>query len=145
MQFFGLLATITALAASTLAAPSATTSVTVSYDTIYDAAGTSLTQVACSDGTNGLLTKGYMTFDSLPHFPNIGGAAAVAGWNAAACGSCSQLAYDGTSIFLLAVDHTDDGFNVSEEAMDALTGGQAATLGRIEATPTQVDASLCML
>ena len=32
--------------------------VTLSYDTAYDDASTSLATVACSDGANGLLTKG---------------------------------------------------------------------------------------
>jgi hypothetical protein len=36
--------------------------VTVSYDTTYDVASTSLDSVACSDGANGLETKGYKTF-----------------------------------------------------------------------------------
>ena len=144
MQFFGLLATITALAASTLAAPSATTSVTVSYDTIYDAAGTSLTQVACSDGTNGLLTKGFTTFGSLPT-KFIGGAAAIPGWNSAECGSCWTLTFNGTSINVLAIDHTDSGFNVAQAALDKLTHNQAVALGRITATAKPAAASACGL
>ena len=144
MQFFGLLATITALAASTLAAPSATTSVTVSYDTIYDAAGTSLTQVACSDGTNGLLTKGFTTFGSLPT-KFIGGAAAIPGWNSAECGSCWTLTFNGTSINVLAIDHTDSGFNVAQAALDKLTRNQAVALGRITATAKPAAASACGL
>ncbi|KAF8577426.1 hypothetical protein K439DRAFT_1639753 [Ramaria rubella] len=32
----------------------------------------SLSIVACSNGVNGLLTKGFTTFDSLPTFTNIG-------------------------------------------------------------------------
>jgi ABC-type sulfate transport system permease component len=36
--------------------------VMVSYDTTYDVASTSLDSVACSDGANGLETKGYKTF-----------------------------------------------------------------------------------
>jgi hypothetical protein len=35
---------------------------TVSYDTTYDVASTSLNEVACSDGSNGLESKGYTTF-----------------------------------------------------------------------------------
>ncbi|KAH9022613.1 hypothetical protein EDB84DRAFT_494826 [Lactarius hengduanensis] len=46
--------------------------VDVRYDTAYDNAQASLTTVACSDGTNGLLTKNFTTFGSLPSFPNIG-------------------------------------------------------------------------
>jgi hypothetical protein len=36
--------------------------VTVSYDMTYDVASTSLNEVACSDGANGLESKGYTTF-----------------------------------------------------------------------------------
>ncbi|RDX52934.1 eliciting plant response-like protein [Polyporus arcularius HHB13444] len=119
--------------------------VTVSYDETYDVASGSLTTVACSDGPNGLITKGFSTFGSLPHFPNIGGAAAVAGWNSAQCGTCWQLTYNGKSINVLAVDHTDAGFNIALEAMNTLTNNQAVFLGRIDATAKQVAKSQCGL
>lgn len=138
MQFTTLILAITALVSNALA-------VTVSYDQTYDNAGGSLATVACSDGPNGLLTKGFSTFGSLPHFPNIGGAAAVAGWNSAQCGSCWKLTYNGRSINVLAVDHTDAGFNIALEAMNTLTNNQAVFLGRIDATATQVASSQCGL
>lgn len=59
----------------------AASAVSVSYDTGYDDADRSLASVSCSDGTNGLLTKGYSTQGSLPDFPYIGGADIIAGWN----------------------------------------------------------------
>ncbi len=119
--------------------------VTVSYDETYDKSSGSLTTVACSDGPNGLITKGFSTFGSLPHFPNIGGAAAVAGWNSAQCGTCWQLTYNGKSITVLAVDHTDSGFNIALEAMNTLTNNQGVFLGRIDATAKQVAKSQCGL
>ncbi|THH27925.1 hypothetical protein EUX98_g6271 [Antrodiella citrinella] len=120
---------------------------TVSYDNTYDNASGDLHTVACSDGTNGLLTKHFTTFSSLPDFPNIGGSSVVAGWNSANCGTCWQLTYSGTgnSINILVIDHADDGLNISQEALDNLTNGQAVALGRIDATVTQVDASQCGL
>ncbi|TFK45625.1 Cerato-platanin-domain-containing protein [Heliocybe sulcata] len=118
---------------------------TVSYDTTYDNSGQSLSTVACSDGPNGLMSKGYTTFGSLPDFPYIGGAAAVASWDSPNCGTCWQLTYNGKSINVLAVDHADSGFNIAEEAMNDLTDGQAVFLGRIDAVATQVDASQCGL
>ena len=133
-----------AVAALALFASSAL-GVTVSYDQTYDSSSTSLANVACSDGTNGLLTKGFTTFGSLPHFPNIGGAAAIAGWNSASCGTCWQLTYNGKSINVLAVDHTDSGFNIALEAMNTLTNNQAVFLGRVDATARQVAASNCGL
>ena len=138
MQFKAIALALLAIAAPALG-------VTLSYDEAYDNASASLATVACSDGANGLLTKGFSTFGSLPHFPNIGGAQAVAGWNSAACGSCWQLAYNGKSINVLAVDHADAGFNVAKGAMDTLTNGQAAALGRIDVAATQVAASACGL
>lgn len=46
---------------------------------------------------------------------------------------------------MLAVDHTDAGFNIALEAMNDLTNGQAQFLGRIDATFEQVDSSVCGL
>lgn len=43
-----------------------------------------MTAVSCSDGTNGLITRyGYQTQGAIPHFPHVGGAAQIAGWNSA--------------------------------------------------------------
>ncbi|KAI0750311.1 Cerato-platanin [Daedaleopsis nitida] len=138
MQFATLLVALSALASSALG-------VTVSYDETYDNASGSLTTVACSDGENGLIPKGFSTFGSLPHFPNIGGAAAVAGWNSDQCGTCWQLTYKGRSINVLAVDHTDAGFNIALGAMNTLTNNQGVFLGRIDATATKVASSQCGL
>ncbi|KAI0806851.1 Cerato-platanin [Fomes fomentarius] len=138
MQLTRIVFALAALASSALA-------VTVSYDETYDNKAGSLTTVACSDGENGLIHKGFDTFGSLPQFPNIGGAAAVEGWNSEQCGSCWQLTYKGKSINVLAVDHTDAGFNIALEAMNTLTNNQGKFLGRIDATAKQVDASQCGL
>ncbi len=46
---------------------------------------------------------------------------------------------------VLAIDHAAEGFNIAQEAMDQLTGGQAVQLGRVDAGYTQVDASACGL
>ena len=137
-SFTALILTFTALVSSALA-------VTVSYDQTYDNSSGDLHTVACSDGPNGMLTKGFTTFGSLPHFPNIGGAAAVAGWNSASCGTCWKLTYNGRSINVLAIDPTDAGFNIALEAMNTLTNNQAVFLGRVDAQATQVDASHCGL
>ncbi|KAI0676689.1 Cerato-platanin [Trametes maxima] len=137
-SFTTLLLTFTALVSSAFA-------VTVSYDQTYDNAGGDLHTVACSDGPNGMLSKGFSTFGSLPHFPNIGGAAAIPGWNSAQCGSCWKLTYQGRSINVLAIDHTDAGFNIALGAMNTLTNNQGVFLGRIDAQATQVPASQCGL
>ncbi|KAH8100107.1 Cerato-platanin [Cristinia sonorae] len=119
--------------------------VTVSFDQTYDNSAGSLATVSCSDGQNGLLTKGFTTFGSLPNFPNIGGAAAVAGFNSPNCGTCWQLTFNGTTINVLAIDHAASGFNIALKALNTLTHGNAVFLGRINADATQVNASVCGL
>ncbi|PIL33012.1 hypothetical protein GSI_04461 [Ganoderma sinense ZZ0214-1] len=137
-----LLATL--FAPTALGAATATT-VSVSFDQAYDNPDTSLTTVACSDGSNGMLAKGYTTFGSLPSFPNIGGAPAgvVAGWNSAACGTCWALSYNGRSVNVLAVDSAVDGWNIGLGAMNELTGGQARQLGRVDGVASLVDGAEC--
>ncbi|TFY80993.1 hypothetical protein EWM64_g3012 [Hericium alpestre] len=138
MKFSTSIVALVALIPSALA-------VSVRYDQTYDNAGQSLSTVACSDGPNGLLTKGFTTFGSLPSFPNIGAAQAVAAWNSPNCGTCWRLTYNGTSINVIAIDHAGDGFNLSLEAMNKLTNGQAVFDGVVQATATQVAASACGL
>ncbi|APA15997.1 hypothetical protein SS1G_10096 [Sclerotinia sclerotiorum 1980 UF-70] len=135
---FPTIATLLTMATSALA-------ITVSYDTGYDDASRSLDVVSCSDGSNGLIRKGFSTQGSLPNFPNIGGASTIGGWNSASCGSCYQLSYAGRSINVLAIDHAAAGFNIGQRAMDTLTGGQAVALGRIDASYVQLDPSACGL
>ena len=128
-----------------LALLSVASAITVSYDTGYDDSSRSLSVVSCSDGTNGLLTKGYTTQGSLPDFPYIGGASTIAGWNDVNCGTCYSLTYNGNTINVLAIDHAAEGFNIAEAALNELTGGQAEFLGRIDADWAEVDDSVCGL
>jgi len=135
--------TIFALIVAPILATPAPKSVNVTYSTQYDKKAESLVGVACSNGSNGLLTKGFTTYGSLKAFPFIAGASAIAGWNSPECGTCWQLTYKGTSINVLAIDHCADGFNLSEEAMNKLTGGEAVDLGHVQATVVQLPASSC--
>ncbi|KJZ76905.1 Protein SnodProt1 [Hirsutella minnesotensis 3608] len=123
---------------------SAVSAITVSFDPGYDNGERALTSVSCSDGPNGLITrKGWQKQRDIKNFPYIGGAQAVAGWNSPNCGTCWKLEYKGKSINVLAIDHTDAGFNIAQDAMNALTNGQAVQLGRVDATATQIDAKNC--
>jgi hypothetical protein len=117
----------------------------IRYDTVYDNAQGSLSTVACSNGENGLLTKGYTTFGSLPSYPNITAAQAIAGWNSPACGSCWQITYGKVSVNVIAIDHAADGFVLSLAAMNTLTGGNAVQLGIVDAQATQIDPQNCGL
>ncbi|KAH7911908.1 Cerato-platanin [Hygrophoropsis aurantiaca] len=135
-----------ALSIAALALPAVSqTTYSLSYDNTYDDATLSLDDVACSDGTNGLITKGYTELGQLPTYPNVGGFVAVTGWNSAACGTCYEVTYGSETITVTAVDVALDGFNLSEEAMNTLTGNQAAFLGRVNVTAVAVDASTCGL
>ncbi|KAK7038766.1 hypothetical protein VNI00_010651 [Paramarasmius palmivorus] len=119
--------------------------VQLQYDTAYDNGSGSLANTACSDGENGLLTKGFSTFGSLPNFPRIGAVDAITGWNSPHCGSCWQVTWNGNSINILGMDVAGNGFNVAQQAMDELTNGQAVALGNIDVQATQVNASACGL
>ena len=136
MKFASLAAAVLAFALPAFAQ----TVESLSYDTTYDNAFLPLTSVACS---NGLMSKGYTTLGSLPTFPNLGGVYTVTGWDSAACGTCYEVTYGDTTLAVLAVDVALEGFNLSEEAMNTLTGGLAVELGRVSVTATEVDASVC--
>jgi len=141
MKFFSTLLSSLALAV----VPPVVLATRVSYDTGYDSSTRSLSTVSCSDGTYGMLTKGYTTFGSLPTYPYIGGASAIAGWNSPNCGTCWKITYQNTSITMLAIDYTLDGFNLSQFAMNNLTNNNAQQLGAVQATTVQVAASACGL
>lgn len=117
----------------------------LSYDNTYDNPDLSLSTVACSNGPNGLITKGYTTLGQLPTFPNVGGVYTVTGWDSAYCGSCYEVTYGSKTIAVLAVDVASAGFNVAEAAMNTLTGNQAQFLGRVSVTSVAVNASVCGL
>ncbi|KAF9781691.1 SnodProt1 [Thelephora terrestris] len=134
MKFFSVIAI--------LVAPLIISATSVTYDTVYDQATDSLDNVACSNGPNGLLTKGYKVFGDIPTFPNISGSS-VAYWNSPNCGSCWNITYQGETITVTVIDYAGDGFNLSEEAMNTLTGGEAVELGVVDATSVQVDESFC--
>ena len=140
MKFVSLAVAVLAFALPTFAQTE-----TLSYDQTYDDASLSLSVVACSNGVNGLMSKGYTTLGSLPTFPNLGGVYTVTSWDSPACGTCYEVTYGSTTIAVLAVDVALEGFNLSEEAMNTLTGGLAVELGRVNVTATEVDASVCGL
>jgi hypothetical protein len=141
------LTTLLASAALAIPTPAATdgTAVNVAYDTKYDDGTLSTLSVACSDGTNGLSTKGYSTIGALRTFPNVGGAPNIAVWNSPNCDACYQAGYNGVTINVTGIDVAVGGFVLSKTALDTLTGGQAIALGHVEATYTQVASSVCGL
>ncbi|KAG5935205.1 hypothetical protein E4U53_000483 [Claviceps sorghi] len=116
----------------------------VSWDKGYDDANRSLREVACSDGQNGLLPR-FPTQGTLPHFPSIGGADVIAGWNSPSCGTCWRLEYRGNKVNILAIDHAGSGFNIGQRAMNALTNNRAVELGHVDAAVTYLPPGECGL
>ncbi|KAF8162815.1 Cerato-platanin-domain-containing protein [Crassisporium funariophilum] len=122
----------------------------VSYDTAYDNASQSLNTVACSNGPNGLITRGYTTFGSLPKFPYIGGVPSIAGWNSPSCGSCWKLTYTNAqgvlkTVNILGIDVATPNYNIGLTAMNELTNGEAISLGRVDITAVKVAPYVCGL
>ncbi|KAG2071376.1 Cerato-platanin [Suillus decipiens] len=131
---------------SAFALPAFATRANVTYDNFYDNAATSLSGVACSNGANGLLTRGYTTFGSLPSFPKIGGIP-NATWNSPLCGTCWNLQYTTpagayASIFITAID-SSSAFNLPEETFQELTDNTGVAAGKVSATATQVSDIFC--
>ncbi|KAL0638599.1 hypothetical protein Q9L58_002325 [Maublancomyces gigas] len=139
MQFSAVVISLVAAATTAFAQNTAT----VAYTTVFDDASVSTLNVACSDGINGLATKGFPTLGSLPKFPFIAASSQIAGWNSPNCGKCYSVTYGPKTVFVIAVDRAVDGFVMSKGAMDALTDGQATMLGRIQATWAEAPASSC--
>ncbi|THU97709.1 SnodProt1 [Dendrothele bispora CBS 962.96] len=131
--------------------PAVASAVNVFFDPVYNNPNGSLTTVACSNGSNGLITRfGFQNFSDVPTFPNIGGADVIQGFNSAGCGTCFNITFTDsnqttTSITYTALDVAGDGFVASEDALNTLTGGQAERLGVINATAVQLDPSACGL
>nr|AVH85517.1 rCPA1 [synthetic construct] len=128
----------------TSATPLASTA-DLSYDTHYDDPSLPLSGVTCSDGDNGMITKGYNTAGEIPNYPHVGGAFTVETWNSPNCGKCYKVTYNAKTIFLTAIDHSNSGFNIAKKSMDVLTNGRAEELGRIKVTYEEVASSLCGL
>ncbi|OSX57071.1 hypothetical protein POSPLADRAFT_1082323, partial [Postia placenta MAD-698-R-SB12] len=105
----------------------AQSTVVVTSNARYDDAAVPLASVACYGAAgSGISTEPVETFGALPAFPFIGGAALAAGWAAAACGTCWELAYARYTVAVLVIDHASAGLNISVEAFDQLHGGTAA-------------------
>ncbi|KAK0210150.1 immunomodulatory protein [Desarmillaria ectypa] len=129
--------------------PTCAMAATAGYDNGYGVGTNSLRHVACSDGSHGLLTKGYTTYSSLPSFPYIASSSAVETYNSANCGTCWNLTYTGLgeprNITVLAVDHADSGFYTSLDAFNNLTDGHAVEYGIVDVTAVQVNVTYCGL
>ena len=149
MRFASTIITLAALFSVAIACPPVTPPPTVEPvrpNGIYGNGGDSLNIVACSNGPNGMITKGFTTFNSLPTFPNIGGGFTVGGWGSAECGSCWKLTYPTTGgiIYATAIDTVFSGFDLSVEAVEALLlGAVPASFSEIDVEALEVSPTFC--
>ena len=116
----------------------------VTFDTVYDNPNFPISGVTCSNGVNGL--QGFTKLGDIPNAPFLGGGSVVSGGNTTNCGTCFAMRWPpvGTVIFVLVVDSCAEGFNISEEAMQALTNGTGVESGVVEGVvATQVGRAAC--
>ena len=119
--------------------------VEVRYNGVYGNSALSTLNTACSNGINGLTTKGYPTLGSLKNFPYVGASPTVEGWNSTQCGACYKINYKGKGIYVTAVDRSTPGFVLSTAVLNELTGGLAVELGVITASYEPADPASCKM
>ena len=112
------------LAYTMVAVAQPTLQTTINFDDRYCVGPTSLQTTACSTGENGLITRGFPTFGSLPSFPAIAGSQIVEGFNSTSCGACWRVTYGPTarSVSLTLVNTAPIGFTLCTNTLLALTG-----------------------
>lgn len=119
-------------------------SISATFDTTYDNPNLSLSTVTCSDGKNGLITKGYSTIGDLPT-QDVGGAPTIKGWNDVNCGACYALTYDNETVYVMAIDVAVGQFNLALKTLNKLTHGHAQEFGSVVVQYEEVDKSKCGL
>ncbi|KAI6015562.1 hypothetical protein PISMIDRAFT_22402 [Pisolithus microcarpus 441] len=147
MKFTAIFAALVALAVPRAASVQITSSL-VTYSVDYRLSNASLTTVACSNGANGLITKGYTDLGSLPTYPNVSGIPNLV-WNSTLCGTCWAVSYpfpNGTvnTVVVTAIDAASD-FDLSPQAFGFLAGITGYEAGEVIANVTQLNSSACGL
>jgi hypothetical protein len=100
----------------------------VTYDQTFDNRDGSTSNVACSNGPNGLASR-YPWFGNFSSFPYIGGAYDIV-WNSTNCGSC-WLIYNpanGAWVYITGIDTAGSGFNIAKQAFQKLGNVDAGSL-----------------
>ncbi|KAI6099557.1 Cerato-platanin [Pisolithus croceorrhizus] len=146
MKFTAIFAALVAFAVPQAVPAQAATLYPVTYSVDYRLGNASLDTVACSNGANGLVTKGYTDFESLPTYPNVSGIPNLV-WNSTLCGTCWELSYlfpNGTvnTVVVTAIDAAFD-FNLSPQAFGYLVGEAGYIAGEVTANVTQLNATSC--
>lgn len=142
MKLTTLHATLFTLSASLAHAANSTETASATFDTDYDDASLSLSTVTCSNGENGLVTKGYNTVGDLPT-QDVAGSLTVKGWNDVNCGACYSLSYKNETVYVVAIDAAIGEFNVAQKVLDKLTHGHAQEFGSVPVDYEKVDELNC--
>lgn len=142
MKLAALHATLFTLSASLAFAANSTETTTATFDTAYDDSTLSLSTVSCSNGENGLVTKGYNTIGDLPT-QDVAGSLTIKGWNDANCGACYSLSYKNETVYVVAIDAAIGEFNVALKVLDKLTHGHGQEFGSVTVDYEEVDGSKC--
>jgi len=98
----------------------------------------SMSTVSCSDGSNGMIAKGYSTLQAL--YPNVAAASFIT-WNSPECGGCWTLSnpQNGNTVSVTVIDGCGSvpgysaHFDLAPEAFAAL-GGSGVADGHLQAT-----------
>lgn len=85
-----------------------------------------------------------IAYNQIPNFPHIGAIPGILGDNLADCGTCWLITYGEQQLKLTAMDASNS-ILISSDAMNALTGNQAESLGSVTADVVQIDPSNCQV
>ena len=107
------------------------------YNNKYDNKENSISSITCYQS----LHATYKHLGDLPNYPYIGGYK-----DGTDCGTCWEIKY-GTigSIYVLSVDNSNKGFQLSVNAMNKLTNGHGTQYVSIAVQVTAADKSKCGL
>lgn len=108
---------------------------------------TPLTNVACSDGDNGIMRWGYKDLSQM--FPYVS-AWQDAAWNSPKCGDCMKITYQSKVIYVTVIDQCGKSdkantshFDLSKEAFIELFGQEGINKGTMEGNFTIASPSSC--
>jgi len=120
------------------------TPILVTFNSLFDDPNISTSTVTCAST---LERQSATTFGDVQRFPFIGGTPAIAvkGLNSAVCGSCWNMTLNDNFIFVIAITHEDESFQISHSAYNALTNEMADSEPAVTADVQLIDNRFCGL
>ena len=108
--------------------------ITAAHNSKYDNGAKSIDTVTCSSH----LKARYPTLGDLP-------TKKIGGLKDAPCGTCWAIIYDKTIVYALSIDKSEEGFQLSNDAVVHLVGKKQTLPGNLQVTVTAADTALCGL